>query len=356
VRADALPVEGVVRLLADTGVLDLDDVISGRAAIRDVSRRNRNLAIVAGDGGLFVKRGGPGEGAATIANECHAYQRLADLGGVAREIAPHVVLADAAAGMIVLAGVPDAPDLREVHVRLGTFPTEPAAAAGRALAWLHRATAAAPRSMRAHPSILRVHRPDPEALGELTPASLDLIRVIQTEAGLCSAFDRLRRGWRAAVLMHGDVRWENILVPAHPTGRVVLIDWEHATEGEAAWDVGGMLAAYLSDWVSGTRVAIHPDQAVVQSGSSRPLGDMRAALGAFWDAYLEVVHLPRDEIEALRSRAVELAAARLVQRAFESTQWHGTVDGHHVLHVQVAANMLADPARSANDLAGWAMP
>lgn len=61
--------------------------------------------------------------------------------------------------------------------------------------------------------------------------------------------------WQPAGLIHGDLRWTNV-VADEPTGgavgRVWLVDWELACVGDPAWDVGSVLADLVTGMAVGT--------------------------------------------------------------------------------------------------------
>jgi hypothetical protein len=79
---------------------------------------------------------------------------------------------------------------------------------------------------------------------------------------------------------------------------------------------------------------------------------MRPAIAALWDGYREARGLSPDEARARVPRAVELAGVRLVQTALESAQTTDRLTGGVVLHLQVAANLLARPRDAAAALLG----
>ena len=73
-------------------------------------------------------------------------------------------------------------------------------------------------------------------------------------------------------------------------------------------------------------------------------------LDLFWSAYR--ASNPDSTTDAWAERAAQLAAVRLVHVGFELTEFDLGLRASAVAHLQVAANILADPARAARDLLG----
>ena len=54
----------------------------------------------------------------------------------------------------------------------------------------------------------------------------------------------LKDTWNASSLIHGDVKWMNILI--NPDENIYLIDWEIADIGDPVWDVAGVLQGIIT--------------------------------------------------------------------------------------------------------------
>ncbi|MEA2690079.1 MAG: Phosphotransferase enzyme family [Candidatus Eremiobacteraeota bacterium] len=63
-------------------------------------------------------------------------------------------------------------------------------------------------------------------------------------AELAAACAQERRALVPTAFLHGDVRWENVIVAGDD--EAVLIDWEDAGRGAPAWDVGCLFASFAS--------------------------------------------------------------------------------------------------------------
>ena len=143
--------------------------------------------------------------------------------------------------------------------RSGASP-DVAAGLGTALAMLHTIPPGDdPRSSGAPelPWAMSLHRPRLRDLEWLSEGSVDLIRGVQRDAGICDLIDAARGAWRQNTLIHGDVRWSNVVAADVEDARdgqasVRLVDWELGGVGDPAWDVGSVLAQLVSDWATRT--------------------------------------------------------------------------------------------------------
>lgn len=342
----------LARELVADGAFDEGAILDAEVAVRDASSRNANAIVSSRSGpGYFVKQ------EAEPGGERETYRRLAEVPALAPFL-PAVVLSDASRARLILAVESGAEDLWVHHTALGDFPADLGRNVGRALGVLHRGTRLeSPRSAPERaPFVLELHRPRVNSLRELTAAGLDLVTTLQAHPSIGRRLDELRAGWREEAFIHSDVKWPNVLnVPTGDGGApsIRLVDWEHARDGDPAWDVGSALAAYVSFWLYSIRGSAGTIGADDLSTAARfPLSIMRPAIRACWEEYLDAAEVPSTEIATLQSRAVEFGAARLIRTAFEECAACETMRGSAALHVQVAANMLEDPQRAALALLG----
>jgi hypothetical protein len=331
-------------------------VVDDELVVRDVSRRNRNLRVERDAGpSLFLKQGVGPAGVAAVAHEASVYARLRAAGRDVGEHVPRAVAHDPALGLLVLDLRPGAEDLWSFHRRRGS-PPEVGAAVGRALGALHRSVVAEPGPPCPPPWGMTAHRPGPGDLREVTRATLELVDMIHGSPELVRRLDHLRARWRGTAFVHGDVKWNNVVVaPASDAGRppdVLLVDWELAGAGEPPWDIGSALAAYLSVWLFSMPVpeGVSPERLPVRAGQD--LSDLRPAIAACWRAYVDARRLDGADAARALAGAVEHAGARLVQTALEGSLTSPAVTVGMVLHLQVAANVLAAPTEAAVRLLG----
>lgn len=367
--------ERVAGYLLDRGLLDPAAVLDGELTVRDASSRNRNYRVQTSDGSGYVLKQGVGpDTQATVANEAAVYHRLA-LGDVQLNgLMPRFGGYDPDEGLLVLELVRGAEDLHTHHLG-GRFSASPAAALGRALGLLHSRTRQlvgevtastaptpaapvptipAPASWAPPPWVLSLHRPDASIFTDVSAAGLELIRVVQRTEGFGELLDDLRATWAPTALVHGDVKWSNALVvgAGTPQESVKLIDWESAAVGDPSWDVGSALSQYLSFWLFSIPLTGGEAPERFPELAAYPLDAMKPALGACWVAYADAAGIAGSEVERQLTRAVEMAAARLVQVAFEASQEQQQLLSSVVLHLQLAHNLLVRPREAPAELLG----
>jgi hypothetical protein len=287
----------------------------------DASRRNCVFIATTRSGPTYVvKQAGP-RSALTLKHEAAVLRILADAPELAGQV-PAVVHEDRDMALLVLCSRGGGRDWREHH-KAGRFPVAPARALGRGLATLHR------------------HSHD--GIGD-QPADGERMWALQFDEPPLELIRDLSAGAR-------DLRWDNCLAIAAPgAGRrtqTLLVDWELAGRGEAALDVGTVLAEYLSAWVGSIPIVEVATPGRLLSLARYPLRRMQPAIDAFWSAYRATSPAP----PAL-GRVLEMAAVRLLNTAVERAQVLAAPSAHLVMLLQLAENVLREPETAAHTLLG----
>jgi hypothetical protein len=323
-------------------------VVAGGLVVRDVSSRNRNFAVEVTDGPSYLlKQGRAAAGAATVEREAEVYEQLVARGAVLRGQLAGYIGYDAEEGVLILELLREAEDLRARHRRLEAFPAVLGRALGAALGTVHREMRETSREASL-PWVLSIHRPDTGVFREASAANLELIKVVQGEEGIGERFDELRGGWRAETLIHKDVKWDNCLATAGDHLR--LIDWEVAAAGDPYWDLGSALSQYLSFWLFSIPLTGGEPPARFPALARYPLDTMKDALRACCEGYAGTSGgSPALVGEPLR-RTVAYAGSRLIQTAFEASQFEQRLSSAAVLHLQLGANLLQRPGDAAERL------
>lgn len=344
----------VLDLLIARDLLSPRNVVDGGLAIRDVSRRNRNFRVTTDDGPSYlVKQGFGAEGRATVSHEAAVYSALGSRDGRLRRYLPVCHAWEPDQALLVLELLPRARSLAE-HQARGRFSGAVAAALGRALGTLH---AAQPRSERGGepPSAFWIHRPAVAWMRDLSEANLALIRALQGSPGVADLLDELREDWRVDAVTHRDLKSDNCVVVRDAAGRgtgIRLVDWETAGPGDSAWDTGSVLGDYLASWLASIPITGKDPPERFAELARFPLARMRPSLARFWDAYVATAGFDPTGADRALIRAVRFSAARLVQTAFEQSQFSTSLTGTTVCVVQVAVNVLRRPHEAAVRLLG----
>ncbi|MEA3199420.1 MAG: hypothetical protein QOE90_848 [Thermoplasmata archaeon] len=289
--ANVIPYLMARGVLGGMEVLDAPDL-----EVEDRSRRNRNLRITFGDGtGLLVKQAKSAEGDAT-AREAMILRSLEQDHRFARAwpSLPALVDFDPEQRVIVTRLIHPATTLTKYHLNLGDvqFSASAGLITGALLGDLHGArgpvAASAPRPDPAaeRPLALRMMTAALEAgvsSREVTHEFLDALE----ETGVLALLPALTSLWQERDdLVHGDIRWDNVLVtPADDEREFAtrLIDWELALVGDQAYDVACYLAEYarFSLVVAGARNLVAAQDVHETLRAIRPAENARAFLDAY---------------------------------------------------------------------------
>ncbi len=147
----------------------------------------------------------------------------------------------------------------------------------------------------------------------------ELTLKILSDPELKKCLVRVRAHWTDETVIHGDVRFANVMVC--PAPQVVrFIDWETSGMGDPAWDVAGGVQEYLSVGIAGG----HPLE-------SSPAGD---PVEAFLRRYRET-----SRSSMPWSRFAPFVACRLMMRALQLTLWDGDAREATEQHLKLAAEI-----------------
>ncbi len=342
--------EDVTLYLLRRGLLSAEAVVGGGIVVRDVSSKNRNFAaVVEGGPSYLLKQGRSAEGATTVAREAAVFEELVARGEELDRHLPAVVDWDPDEGLLIFELLREAEDLRARHMRTQGFPAALGAQLGSALGTLHREMRATyPEAPT--PWVLSIHRPDSGVFRNSSAANLELIGIVQNAEGLGERLDELRQGWRVETLIHQDAKWENCLVGGDE--RLHLVDWELAVAGDPHWDLGTAIGQYLGAWLSSIPVVAGEPPERFPALARFPLDAMKGALRALCEAYAGASDGRPALAEEPLQRAVSYAGARLLQDAFEGSQFAQRLNSTAILHLQLGSNLIQRPAVAAERLLG----
>ncbi len=205
---------------------------------------------------------------------------------------------------------------------------------------------------------MTLNQPATSMLATLDPASFETLRVLQTQNGFRENLEGLWAQWQTDCVIHGDIRFDNILLRSAGAGHEAVpmelwvTDWEMIQFGDPAWDLAGALQDLLVFWVRAMPLSdeLSTEQMIAQAPVS--LRTLQSASRAIWLGYRERAALERGEAEGLLSRAVAFSAARLVQSAFEAACGFNRLPGSSVILLQISANLLEEPERAQLELYG----
>ncbi len=350
----------VIPYLLERQVLNARAIVDGDAEVINMSRRNLNLRVqTTGHHDYLVKKGIGAERGETVRREAEFLMTTATglEDRVLKQHLPQVRDWNAGDRILVFNLAAGTHSLAEHHLRTGRCASGIARQVGTVLRRLHRwhpDTTDLINNVivdRGPPGVLTIHRPDIRMFEDMSGSGLDIIKIVQETPGLCRGFDDLRSTWRSSHVIHGDLKWDNVVLAPNSDGKrgfqVQLIDWESVQLGDPLWDAASFLSQYLDTWIASIPGVDSSPQSQA-SAASMPLERLRPAMRHFWDGYSRG---RRDRVVALE-RTVRYAAARLVQFAIEADQHSAMLSATSVIRLQVAHNMLERPLSAATSLLG----
>lgn len=231
---------------------------------------------------------------ASLGAELFVY-RMANWCEPLRAALPGAIVVDEEAALLVMDDVAGSGETSLDQLWTGTTGAHPVfASLGSRLGAIHRATARLPLPPASPPLILSVLRTpretDDAAINALMP------RIAAVPALSAAAAEVSRAG--GLCLVHHDLKWDNIVVPATSPATAVILDWELAGAGDPAWDLGCLVAEHL----------------LRAPGALAPLD---AAASAMLAAYARAARPSARAVEVFGRRVVLAAVLRIAQLALE---------------------------------------
>lgn len=356
-----LTIANLAHFLIGRGLLSPDAVLGGDLVILDASRRNRNFKVIRGTGpGLFVKqmREMQPDAMLTLRREAACYERARDDPALSR-LMPRLITYDSARHLLIVELLPEAESLADRHAREKTFPAEIGRMLGEGLGLYHAQAAGIIESeamqslfARQVPVMLKLQSGGLAALGQFGRIGPALSAVIEQHPEFQTLLDALGAEWRFDSLIHGDMKWDNVLLFPTPSGGLDfrIVDWEMADLGDADWDVGAVLQSFLAVWILSMPIAsgLPPEHYVGMA--AQPIETMRPVLQAFWEAYSSTRGFGDGDRKPALERSMRFGAARLVWAAFEQRLYATQLDPAAIALLQVSLNILKNPAQAVADL------
>jgi len=335
--------------------------------VKDISGRNHNFAIISEYGPSYLlKQGIDQEKRATIAHEAAMYRLLyeeTEQSGL-KSYLPHCYGYNSEEHILILELLRDGQSLREYHAMRGRVSLPLARMLGEALAMVHRVTKRTSERDEAEwrldnqpPWILSLHRPGLDVYQQVSSAHIQLIQRVQSMPEIARHFDILRSNWIADTLIHCDMKWDNCIVFARPgskrKSRLLIIDWELAAWGDPCWDIASVFSDYLSFWVFSMPMTRETSAEQAFELARCPLENVQQGLYAFWQMYVKRMELSSETADIWLMRTLGYTAAKLVQTAFERTQFSQQLTSSIEALLHLSSHIIEQPLEMVVDLLGF---
>ncbi|MFZ3000271.1 MAG: phosphotransferase [Undibacterium umbellatum] len=361
-----LTASNMAHYLLARGTIPPAVVVDGDFMVVEAGRRNRNYKIIRRDGtGLFVKQIKEVEPMAisTMQREAACYRMAQKEGYQAlANLMPNFVDHDAARHCLTVSLLPGGENLTEFYARKKAFPAEIGKLLGVALGNYHQTLrgktlqaedlSSFPRMV---PWILSFHQNSMQAGNTLSGGVQQLGALIRQYPDLQQNLARLAQDWRYDSIIHGDMKWDNCVVYPAPDGEMALriIDWELVDYGDASWDTGAVLQAYLTSWIYSMPLYHDFNPTSFVDKAVYPLEGMYPSIHAFWRSYVQTAGIDKSQAYVYLLRCIEYGAVRMVQTAFESLYYAPVMTNHAAILLQVSQNILRNPRQAASALFGF---
>ncbi|MFI6049739.1 phosphotransferase [Streptomyces violascens] len=182
----------------------------------------------------------------------------------------------------------------------------------------------------------------PERCAELSQGELQLARTVQRDAPLTASLARLSRAVEARCLIHGDLRGENVLLPAGSRERMALIDWELCRLSDPAVDLGHFIGSLLHRVLYAVR-AEQPTVASWQAAAEPRMAALAPLTSSFWRGYRSGAGAFAEAQPLLALLTACHAGSALLSRTAGALRSTGELTPRDLLVVGVARRLLVEP-------------
>jgi len=326
----------VLHYLVEHNFADLESVVDGQFAVRNLSHRNHNFRVTVGSREYLVKQPKKWTAAGRASVEIEAafywYVRTDRRFESLRGMVPESYGYDPLNSILILHFIPQQIAIQEAPDGFSPRVARRVAAAMGTLHRQMRGPEIAELIPPQLPSLFSIHEEDPEKATGASEGQRELIRLIRKRPAFGHALESLRAEWRGLCLIHGDWKLANCLMSADRE-RLSLVDWEFAGWGEPLYDAATVLQSYWCYWV--------------RSPANYPIEEIRPALMAFLETYASSAGVPLPEILL---PVIRFAGARMVQTAYEALIRSDELNADAVRLAQASLNILTRPDWAAEQL------
>jgi aminoglycoside phosphotransferase (APT) family kinase protein len=292
-----------LRLLLRHGLINDADCVLSNPVVEETSMSHTSFCVrLAGQPKWYVKKADVRRTQGRdLGAEATAYQ-LAAFRPELQQVMPRCRLIGENGNAVVLEAAEGEPLSLRLAAGISGLPDGVLQATGGAVAQVHQVRCA---PFGAPPWLLGALEPHWGGYGWLPPPAAVILSRLASLPLFRNEFRRAQAEWKVVCLVHGDIRWSNLLL-AESDGNlaVKLVDWELACVGDPAWDLGGLLA-----------------ETVTAEALSRPVPASAETLSTLCRAplrgYFDGLQPDTRTWTALLERSVRLAGVRLVQTTVE---------------------------------------
>lgn len=354
-----ITIDNVVEYLLQRKLMNIESIIDGDLRIVDISRRNRNMQVNSTRSGInyIVKQPNISDYYAvkTVGVESKLYSLVHVDPNFAsiRKIMPRFVNFDSDKNILIVEYITKSQSFIEFIYRLpkSELPIQPFCTLGKMMGLFHVTfrdylhSSAMSFLSQSLPPYITIIRPSCDLLTELSPANLNLFRLIQSNKDMLNLLDNFSTQWTTEqTLIHGDMSWENVIISDEhgQLERLKIADWELARIGDPAWDFGVVLNEFISFWVY--MLPIHSDARLDRfiSLTQLPIGNIKKSMRAFWNGYKTASKIKVHNSNEFLERSIEYCVIRLIQRVYHSHTRSAELSPYGINIIQICLNIISN--------------
>lgn len=263
-------------------------------------------------------------------------------------------------------------DLNDFYTKENCFPTEIASAIGTILATLHRDTfnkqnyqeffsAVTDNLTTDHvPKFIHgLERISPKIFGLVPADGLKFFALYQRYDSLGQAIANLGSAFTPSCLTHNDLKLNNILLDKDweqsNKSIVRLIDWERATWGDPAFDLGTLIGSYVQMWLSSLVISKSLSMEESLRLAMTPLEQLQPSIAALTQAYFNQFPEILEHRPYFLERVVQFAGFALIQGIQAMIEYQKSFGNGGIAMLQVAKSLLCRPEQSMPTIFGAAI-
>ncbi|MFN9402729.1 MAG: phosphotransferase [Dolichospermum sp.] len=367
--------QNIIQYLQQAGLCSPEDGNLNKSVLPENNHKNWNLLVMLADNRqLLIKQErkiNHDFGFHELFNEWLFHQLLEKfpvIGNIGA-IASSLLHFDQENSILVRSYLSEYIELERFYQHSSILPTEIASAIGTTLARLHRSTfnkreyrdfmSTAPAGEFRY----NFYNPaqglpfiNPETLGIIPTEALQFHLLYQRYETLESAIADLAYQWQPCCLTHNDLQLNNILIHSRwqqsDNCLIRLIDWEACGWGDPAFDLGTLLASYLSIWLSSLIVDSTLELEESLNLAMIPLEVLQPSLLALIRAYLHAFPSILEHHQDFIVRVIKFAGLALIQQIQNIIQCQKSFDNRDLCKLEIAKNLLTIPEQSVLTILG----
>lgn len=184
--------------------------------------------------------------------------------------------------------------------------------------------------------------PVDQGAGSLSPANEQLLGLLQSDDLITASLDELSSNWKPVSLMHGDLKWNNMLVTTDAEAEPdwYVIDWEMVDRGDPLWDLATMVQCWWYYWVLSTPPQYLTSLDDLLARRRQAFEETRPSFTALWNGFRMATQLSEEDLPETRRVVARFAAARLLQTVYELLHTEDAISVSAAIMVQMSHRIL----------------